>query len=296
MSDIALSSDLKQIELEINFYKNSAGMALIEIGKRLCHVKEQDLAHGQFMNWVAEQGLNQRTANKLMAIANNLSNWTTSSNLGIEALYLIATLPDEVRDAETTTATGEVKPPAEMTVKELRALNQAVKTATAVDDQPEEPAAMAPVARVAAYDSKPPNRADENLERITELEAELAAIKAHKQYVEGQYSQLLASKDDNQAKAAELDAMKAEIAALTQQRSQYSREVRSIQNFVDFGREVDELLLKVSPIIYQGDFQIINNSQVMRQNYLTIVEKVQKWCDDMYAGMQVKPVIEGQLN
>lgn len=95
MNELALSTDLKQIELEIQHHKNLAGQSIWEIGRRLNHVKENDLAHGSFGVWLEEQGINHREANRMMKVAEELPNSTTLSILGTTALYLIATLPEE---------------------------------------------------------------------------------------------------------------------------------------------------------------------------------------------------------
>lgn len=100
MNEIALSDNLAQIELEINHHKQIAGQSIWEIGRRLNHVKEHDLAHGQFMEWVEKLGINQPEANRMMRVAKELPNSSTLSNLGSTALYLIATLPDDEKQEQ----------------------------------------------------------------------------------------------------------------------------------------------------------------------------------------------------
>ena len=95
MNEIALSDNLQQIELEINWHKENAGKSIWEIGRRLNHVKENDLAHGEFMEWVEKSlDINYKEAQCFMKVASEIPNTSTYSHLGYNALYLIATLPD----------------------------------------------------------------------------------------------------------------------------------------------------------------------------------------------------------
>ena len=91
-------------------------------------MKENDLAHGEFMNWVRKIGMSQASANKFMKIANDPQlNSSPAKNLGVTVLYEIATLPEEERNKEYITSSGEVKTPDEMTRKELRELKKQIK-------------------------------------------------------------------------------------------------------------------------------------------------------------------------
>lgn len=122
-----LSADLNVITAEINSFKQIAGQSIWEIGRRLNYVKEHDLAHGQFMEWLKTIGFEQTEANRFMKVANELPNSATLHNLGSTALYLIATLPEEEREKEHTTSKGETKTVDEMTVRELQELKKQLK-------------------------------------------------------------------------------------------------------------------------------------------------------------------------
>lgn len=100
MQEIALSDNLAQIELEINHHKQLAGQSIWEIGRRLNHVKEHDLAHGQFILWLEKVNISHSQAKKMMKIAISFPNGSTLNHLGAEALYLLSTLPDEAKQEQ----------------------------------------------------------------------------------------------------------------------------------------------------------------------------------------------------
>ncbi|MCJ1667817.1 DUF3102 domain-containing protein [Staphylococcus sp. NRL 16/872] len=128
MNELQLSNDLTTIETEIKSYQNIAGQSIFEIGRRLKHVKENDLAHGEFGKWLEKVNLNQRVAQQMIKIYDTPELKTRmSSNLGMQALYEIATLPEPERTKEHTTSSGETKTPDEMTVRELRELKKQLK-------------------------------------------------------------------------------------------------------------------------------------------------------------------------
>ena len=90
MNEITLSNNLSQIELEISHHKQIAGQSIWEIGRRLNHVKENDLTHGEFMEWLNKINLKRSEANRMMKVAKELPNYPTLGNLGTTALHLIA--------------------------------------------------------------------------------------------------------------------------------------------------------------------------------------------------------------
>ena len=131
MQEITLSNNLAQIELEINHHKQLAGQSIWEIGRRLNHVKEHDLTHGQFTSWIEKQGLHYREANRMMTIARQLPNVTTLSDLGTSALYLIATLPDDQKQEQIERIEEGDNP----TVRELQELRRQLNLSKADNEE-----------------------------------------------------------------------------------------------------------------------------------------------------------------
>ncbi|WP_455459001.1 DUF3102 domain-containing protein, partial [Streptococcus salivarius] len=123
MNELALSNNLPQIELEINHHKQIAGQSIWEIGRRLNHVKENDLAHGQFMEWLKKIEIDHTAAKRMMKVAHELPNSATLHHLGSSALYLIATLPEEEKQEQIEKIEQGDTP----TVRELQEVKRKLK-------------------------------------------------------------------------------------------------------------------------------------------------------------------------
>nr|WP_142236832.1 DUF3102 domain-containing protein [Staphylococcus sp. 47.1] len=101
---------------------------MFEIGRRLKHVKENYLIHGQWEEWLEKVNFNRTQAYKFIKIYEDRgTNVLSTKQNSIDALYYIATLPEAERTIEHTTSNGETKTPDEMTVKELRELKKQLK-------------------------------------------------------------------------------------------------------------------------------------------------------------------------
>ncbi|EIX2722598.1 DUF3102 domain-containing protein [Staphylococcus pseudintermedius] len=127
MNELQLSNDLTTIETEIKSYQNIAGQSIFEIGRRLKHVKENDLAHGQFGKWLENINLDRTQAHRFIKVSEEIKDVGTYQHLGLRALSEIATLPEPERTKEHITSSGETKTPDEMTVRELRELKKQLK-------------------------------------------------------------------------------------------------------------------------------------------------------------------------
>lgn len=90
---------IETITAEILVYKNQAGAALLEIGRRLMEAKAQ-LGHGEWLTWLAEAvEFSEATAQRFMRIAREYPNPSTLTDLGASKALALLAIPAEDREA-----------------------------------------------------------------------------------------------------------------------------------------------------------------------------------------------------
>lgn len=285
MNELALSDNLAQIELEINHHKNIAGQSIWEIGRRLKHVKENDLTHGNFMNWYQSIGLDKDFVSKSMTISSELPNFETFRNLGTSALYLIATLPDEAKQEQIERIESGDNP----TVRELQEIkreNNRLKAENARLEQQKENLAEQTLSAKIVEKEVIKEVIPDDYESTKSLNSDL--LKKNKQLsktleeteweLDSKKLELATIKLESQRaievtdQIRHLEGKKEKLENLVTSISELSSIISDVQNFFD---------TKMAPLRFKP---IINNvnAHYSVTEVTKMVNTVQSWCDEMY--------------
>lgn len=296
MNEITLSNNLSQIELEIRHHQKLAGESIWEIGRRLNHVKENNLTHGQFGEWVEKQGIKIREAQRFMKVAKEVPNTTTLSHLGATALYLIATLPEEEKqeqiekieqgDSPTVRELEEVK-------KKLRLKDQALE---AVKGELERAKAVKSIEKVIEKEIIPDDyKATQNLnkqllDKNKDLADELDSVKRSLRLKTASYEML-------EKETSEAVALKESIEHLRADKEKLENSVSNIFALSNLVSEFEDFFdSKMAPLRFKTLIQGIGkDAQIEKlRDILTLTEN---WIDEMNKIIPEsgRTIIEGEI-
>lgn len=129
MQEITLSNNLEILTDEILSFGRHINKSYWEIGRRLNFIKENNLVHGEFLNYLEKVKIQRDDAYKLMQIA-KLPNIATLQYLPKTSLFLIATLPDEAKQEQIERIEKGDSP----TVRELQEVRRQLNLARAANE------------------------------------------------------------------------------------------------------------------------------------------------------------------
>lgn len=97
--EMTATRPIETITAEILVYKNQAGAAILEIGRRLIEAKDQ-LEHGAWSAWLKDRvSFSERSAQNFMRLAREYQNPQTFADLGASKALALLDIPAEDREA-----------------------------------------------------------------------------------------------------------------------------------------------------------------------------------------------------
>lgn len=300
MNEITLSNNLSQIELEINHHKQIAGQSIWEIGRRLNHVKENDLAHGQFMEWLKKIEIDHTAAKRMMKVAHELPNSATLHHLGSSALYLIATLPEEEKQEQVEKIEQGDTP----TVRELQEVKKKLKlkeqALEAVKGELERVKAVKPTEKVIEKEIIPDDyKATQELnKRLLAKNKELSdseqAANERVQFIESQLKELMNQRQEVDEKSAKYDELTRAIEQSQGQLDSYQKQVSAYRHTINFLEKGNNFLANFGGVAFLDIKPALNNPKVRTEleTFLTMLNSLSRSVSEI---LEQDDVIEGEI-
>ena len=300
MNEVSLSNNLSQIELEITHHKQIAGQSIWEIGRRLNHVKENDLAHGQFGEWLNKVGINHREANRMMKIVKELPNSTTWSNLGNRALYLLATLPEEEKQEQIQKIEQGETPTArelEEVRKKLKLKDQALEAVKGELERVKQTKTTEKVIEkeVIPDDYKATQELNKQLlAKNKELSDSEQAANERVQFIESQLKELMNQRQEVDEKSAKYDELTRAIEQSQGQLDSYQKQVSAYRHTINFLEKGNKFLANFGGVAFLDIKPALNNPKVRTEleTFLTMLNSLSRSVSEI---LEQDDVIEGEI-
>lgn len=293
MQEIALSKDLNILTAEITGFKRLAGQSIFEIGCRLKHIKEHNLTHGQFESWLRSVNIEPSSARKMITIAEKLtSNRSTLNDLGLSALYLIATLPEDEQQAQIDRIEQGDNP----TVRELQELRKQVKLKEQVNEILRDENSRLKEATVKEIVKEVEVIPDDYNEAISLSQELMESNKAHAErnaFLEQQLNQLSEQRD----KANKYDDIERAIEQGRGQLNEQQKEIASTKEAIAFLKKGNQFLANFGGVAYLDIQSVLPKNAQLRVEVETFASQLKILLDDVNTilGQSKNEILEGEI-
>lgn len=293
MNEITLSNDLNILTAEITGFKRLAGQSIFEIGYRLKHIKEHNLTHGQFESWLRSVNIEPSSARKMITIAEELtSNRSTLNDLGLSALYLIATLPEEERKNQI----NRLEQGDSLTVRELQTIKKKYSKALGriAELEASEPQPKEVVKEVIKEVQVTPPDYQEAIQKARESTARFEAYAERNSFLEQQLQDFYAKRAEVDEKSAKYDELTKAIQQSQGELDATQSKIGSYKNLLSFLRKGNEMLLHMGGLVYVDEERIINSDTQIRKEFEQLQQSVNRLAEDLNRMVQGEnDIIEG---
>ena len=301
MNEISLSKNLSQIELEISHHKQIAGQSIWEIGRRLNHVKENNLAHGQFEKWLDNIKISHSEARKMMTIAQQLSNRSTLNDLGTSALYLIATLPEEekeeqiqrIEDGDTPTVRElkEIKNKLKLSQQAnelLRAENEKIKSSKVEVKET--------IKEVIPDDYRATQDLNKQLlEKNKELSKTVKAMEERSEFIEKQLAETLNQREEVDKKSAQYDELTRAIEESQGQLNSVQKQISAYKNITSLLQKGNDFLASMGGLIYADEEKVLKTDGIIRNEFDSFISRGLRFFNDLNDIRKESNILEGEF-
>lgn len=301
MNEITLSNNLSQIELEISHHKQIAGQSIWEIGRRLNHVKEHNLAHGEFGKWLDNIKISHSEARKMMTIAQQLSNRSTLNDLGTSALYLIATLPEEEKQEQIQRIEDGDTP----TVRELKEVKNKLKLSQQANEllRGENEALKASkvevretIKEVVPDDYRATRELNKRLLlKNQELSDSMKAMEVRSEFINNKLNEMMAQRAEADKKSAQYDELTRAIEESRGQLNSVQKQISAYKNITSLLQKGNDFLASMGGLIYADEKNVLKADGIVRDEFDSFISRGLRFFNDLNDIRKENNILEGEF-
>ena len=305
MNELQLSDDLTTIETEIKSYQNIAGQSIFEIGRRLKHVKENDLAHGEWTEWLNNINLDRNQATKFIKIANEFANDWTSNHLGVDVLYQIDNSTRNRTHYRTHNFNWRNENTWWKTVKELRELKKQLKQRDEEKSQLESQLSQAQrsesIARKQledAEDKEPevierymePEDYQQTKQMLNQTQHQKKLMEERNVKLEKDIREMENRRDETDEKSQKYDDLNKAINSMNTKLNEGQQRLKAQKEIYDLVKGSEKVIREVAPLCYLAFSKDIIDNDYARKP----IEKIINDLSDMASRLQ-KQINQGDV-
>ena len=301
MNEITLSNNLSQIELEISHHKQIAGQSIWEIGRRLNHVKENDLAHGQFLEWLTKMNIERTEAHRMMKVAEELPNVATLQHLGTTALHLIATLPEEEKQEQIQRIEDGDTP----TVRELQEVKKKLKLSQQANEllKGENEALKASkvevretIKEVVPDDYRATRELNKRLlVKNQELSDSMKAIEERSEFINNKLNEMMAQRAEADKKSAQYDELTRAIEESQGQLNSVQKQISAYKNITSLLQKGNDFLASMGGLIYADEKNVLKADGIVRDEFDSFISRGLRFFNDLNDIRKENNILEGEF-
>lgn len=301
MNEISLSNNLSQIELEISHHKQIAGQSIWEIGRRLNHVKENDLAHGQFLEWLTKMNIERTEAHRMMKVAEELPNVATLQHLGTTALHLIATLPEEDKEEQIQRIEDGDTP----TVRELQEVKRKLKLSQQANEllrnenekiKSSKVEVKETIKEVIPDDYRATQDLNKQLlEKNKELSKTVKAMEERSEFIEKQLTETLAQREEVDKKSAQYDELTRAIEESQGQLNSVQKQISAYKNITSLLQKGNDFLASMGGLIYADEEKVLKADGIIRNEFDSFISRGLRFFNDLNDIRKESNILEGEF-
>ena len=301
MNEVTLSNNLSQIELEISHHKQIAGQSIWEIGRRLNHVKEHNLAHGEFGKWLDNIKISHSEARKMMTIAQQLSNRSTLNDLGTSALYLIATLPEEEKQEQIQRIEDGDTP----TVRELKEVKNKLKLSQQANELLRDENEALKASKVEVRETIKEVVPDDYiatrelnkrlLVKNQELSDSMKAIEERSEFINNKLNDMMAQRAEVDQKSAQYDELTRAIEESQGQLNNVQKQISAYKNITSLLQKGNDFLASMGGLIYADEKNVLKADGIVRDEFDSFISRGLRFFDDLNDIRKENNILEGEF-